>query len=52
VRAAIAPTRLVEWRPADGWQPLCAALGVPDEPFPRSNDAAGFRTMARLDDPG
>jgi sulfotransferase family protein len=54
VRAAIAPGRLVEWRPADGWEPLCAALGVPvpDEPFPRTNDAAGFRTLARLDDPG
>jgi hypothetical protein len=54
VRAAIDPGRLVEWRPADGWGPLCAALGlpVPDEPFPRTNDAAGFRTLARLDDSG
>jgi sulfotransferase family protein len=54
VRAAIAPGRLVEWLPADGWEPLCAALGVtvPDEPFPRTNDAAGFRGLARLDDPG
>src|SRR5690348_598693 len=54
VRAAVAPRRLVEWLPADGWEPLCAALGmpVPDEPFPRTNDAAGFRSLARLDDPG
>jgi len=53
VRAAIAPGRLVEWLPADGWEPPCAALGVPvpDEPFPRTNDAAGFRELARLDDP-
>jgi hypothetical protein len=53
VRATIAPGRLFEWRPADGWEPLCAALRVPvpDEPFPRTNDAAGFRTLARLDDP-
>ena len=45
VGAAVAPERLIEWRPADGWQPLCAALGVPvpEEPFPRTNDAAGFR---------
>jgi hypothetical protein len=36
VRAAVPPRRLVEWRPADGWTPLCAALGapVPEEPFP------------------
>lgn len=39
VRAAVAPARLVEWRAADGWGPLCEALGVkiPDEPFPRLN---------------
>jgi len=54
VRAAIAPDRLVEWRPADGWDPLCAMLGVPvpDEPFPRTNDAAGFRAVAKLDGAG
>jgi sulfotransferase family protein len=53
VRAAIEPGRLVEWRPADGWEPLCAALAVPvpAQPFPRTNDAAGFRELARLDDP-
>jgi Sulfotransferase domain len=51
VRAAIAPDRLVVWRPQDGWGPLCAALGVavPDEPFPRTNDRAGFREIAKLD---
>lgn len=39
VRKAVPRSRLVEWRPADGWKPLCAALGVPvpDEPFPRLN---------------
>ena len=54
VRAAIASDRLVEWRPADGWDPLCAMLGVPvpDEPFPRTNDAAGFRAVAKLDGAG
>jgi Sulfotransferase domain len=36
VRAHAAPDRLIEWRPADGWGPLCQALGVPvpDLPFP------------------
>ena len=54
VRAAIASDRLVEWRPADGWEPLCAMLGVAvhDEPFPRTNDAAGFRAVAKLDGAG
>ncbi len=39
VRAAVPAHRLVEWQTADGWEPLCAALGVPvpDEPFPRVN---------------
>lgn len=39
VRATIPAARLVEWRPEDGWEPLCRALGVPvpDAPFPWSN---------------
>ena len=51
VRAHVPADRLVEWQPADGWGPLCAALGVaePDEPFPVSNTTAEFRTMAGLD---
>ena len=51
VRAAIPADRLVVWRPGDGWEPLCAALGlaVPDEPFPHENTTAEFRAMARLD---
>ncbi|HKV67080.1 MAG TPA: sulfotransferase [Gaiellales bacterium] len=54
VRASIAPDRLVEWRPADGWEPLCTMLGVPvpDEPFPRTNDVTEFRAVAKLDDAG
>jgi sulfotransferase family protein len=45
VREAVPPERLVEWRPGDGWAPLCAALHVPepDEPFPHVNTAAEFR---------
>ena len=51
VRAEVPAAQLVEWQPADGWGPLCAALGVdePDEPFPRTNTTAEFRAMAQLD---
>ena len=39
VRAEADPSRLLEWQPGDGWEPLCGALGVdiPDEPFPHLN---------------
>jgi hypothetical protein len=39
VREVIPPHRLLEWRASEGWEPLCAALGVPvpAEPFPRTN---------------
>lgn len=39
VRKAVSAPRLLEWRPGDGWDPLCTALGipVPDEPFPWRN---------------
>jgi hypothetical protein len=39
VRASVAPERLVEWHPGDGWEPICAALRlpVPEEPFPHRN---------------
>jgi hypothetical protein len=45
VRAAVPGKRLVEWLPADGWEPLCAALDVPipTEPFPRTNSTEEFR---------
>lgn len=51
VRATIAPERLVEWRPADGWEPICRALAVavPDAPFPHANTTADFRAMLGLD---
>jgi hypothetical protein len=46
VRATIPPDRLVEWRPGDGWRPICVALGlpVPHDPFPHVNTTADFRT--------
>lgn len=45
VRAAIPAGRLVEWRAGDGWEPICAALGVPvpDEPFPHVNTTEEFQ---------
>jgi hypothetical protein len=44
VRAAIAPQRLVEWQPGDGWEPICRALDlpVPDAPFPHENSTADY----------
>lgn len=53
VRAEIAPERLVEWTPSDGWGPLCAALGVavPAEPFPLTNTTEEFRSRHGLDGP-
>jgi len=53
VRSAGLGERLVEWQPGDGWEPLCAALGVPvpDEPFPHTNSTEDFqaRMAARRD---
>lgn len=48
VREQVPAERLVEWRPGDGWAPICAALGVPvpDEPFPHVNTTAEFRASA------
>jgi hypothetical protein len=44
VRAAVPAGRLLEWSPADGWEPLCAFLGadVPEAALPRANDSAAF----------
>ena len=51
VRAAVPPARLLEWRPGDGWEPLCRALDVPvpNEPFPHVNTREEFRAMTGLD---
>jgi hypothetical protein len=48
VRAEIAPERLVEWQPADGWDPICRALGVPvpDLPFPHENTTVDYLVRA------
>jgi hypothetical protein len=44
VRAAIPPERLLVFDVAQGWEPLCAFLGVPvpREPFPRVNTTEQF----------
>lgn len=45
VRREAPAGRLLEWQARDGWEPLCAALGVavPDEPFPRVNTREEWR---------
>ena len=44
VRATIAPERLLVFDVAEGWDPLCRFLGVPepDSPFPHHNTTAEF----------
>ena len=51
VRDEVPAERLLEWQPGNGWEPLCAALGVPVpvEPFPKVNSTEDFRAMAGLD---
>jgi hypothetical protein len=45
VRRVVEPSRLIEWHAGDGWEPLCAGLGlpVPDEEFPHVNTRQEFR---------
>jgi hypothetical protein len=55
VKAHVPPGRLLVFSAAEGWEPLCAFLGVPvpeGEPFPRLNDTATFleRERATLTD--
>ncbi|MGH9207521.1 MAG: sulfotransferase family protein, partial [Acidimicrobiales bacterium] len=47
VRQAIPSARLLEWKPGDGWDPICDRLGleVPTEPFPVTNTTDEFREM-------
>ena len=44
VKAAIPTKQLLLYQVKDGWEPLCAFLGVPvpSEPFPRTNDRIEF----------
>lgn len=45
VRAELPPDRLLVFEAAQGWEPLCAFLGVdvPDEPYPHSNTTGDFQ---------
>jgi hypothetical protein len=44
VRAQVPPERLVDWKPGDGWGPLCDATGmdIPNEAFPHLNTREDF----------
>ncbi|WP_157961734.1 sulfotransferase family protein [Acuticoccus kandeliae] len=50
VKATIPPEKLLVMEVSEGWEPLCAFLGkpVPDEPFPRRNDAKAYQRMVRI----
>lgn len=47
VIAALPPERLLVYRVSEGWEPLCAFLGVPvpDQPFPRINSREETRAL-------
>jgi hypothetical protein len=51
VRAGVPADRLIDWQPGDGWEPICAALGVavPDDPFPHANSTEEFRSRFGFD---
>ena len=53
VRDAIIADRLLVFDVKEGWNPLCAFLGVPvpeREPFPHANDTAAFHAFDHVDD--
>jgi hypothetical protein len=49
VQRCIPADRLLVFEASQGWEPLCAHLGVrvPDSPFPRVNDREEFQTHAQ-----
>jgi Sulfotransferase domain len=49
VRREIPADRLLVFEVREGWEPLCAFLGVPvpDEPFPHANDRQAFTEMVQ-----
>ncbi|MFL6179710.1 MAG: sulfotransferase family protein [Actinomycetes bacterium] len=48
VRAEVPSDRLIDWRPRDGWEPICSALGIPVPalPFPHANTSDDFQKSA------
>ena len=51
VRASVPADRLIDYRPGDGWEPICEKLGlpVPTEPFPHVNTTDEFRAMLGME---
>ncbi|GEB50180.1 sulfotransferase family protein [Streptomyces cacaoi] len=49
VKATVPAERLLVFQVSEGWEPLCEFLDVPvpDEEFPRINEAAGFQELTR-----
>jgi hypothetical protein len=49
VRESIPPERLLMFDVTEGWEPLCAFLGVPvpETPFPRTNSTEQFWQLVR-----
>jgi hypothetical protein len=50
MRRDVPADRLLVYEVREGWEPLCAFLGVPipeGQPFPHLNDAAEFRARIR-----
>ncbi|MEX0840390.1 MAG: sulfotransferase family protein [Parvibaculum sp.] len=49
VKRTIAPSRLLVFDVAEGWEPLCRFLGVavPEGPFPRTNSTEEFLAMSK-----
>lgn len=50
MQRTVPPERLLVFDVRQGWEPLCAFLGVPvplDEPFPHVNDAGSFQRQLR-----
>jgi Sulfotransferase domain len=54
VRRTVPPDVLIDWRPGDGWEPICSVLGVavPEEPFPHENTTAEFQARIEVPAPG
>ena len=50
VRRDVPGDRLIDWRPGQGWEPICAMLGlaVPADPFPHENSASDFQTRVGI----
>lgn len=53
VRQTVPPDRLIDWRPGDGWEPICSVLGVavPEEAFPHENTTADFQARIESSTP-